>query len=104
MSGPVAERSVLAEGADGAVDDARIALADGAVADAQPIDHARAERFDEDVCPLRERQQRVAASWAFEIEHDALLAAIEIAEEHRARSVGEADVARRIALARRLDL
>ena len=45
-----------------------------------------------------------AALLALEVEHDALLAAAHVAEEHRGALVGRADVAAGIALARRLDL
>ena len=53
VGGPVAIGAVLAVGRDRDVDDPRIARPDRGVADAQPIDHARPEGFDEHVAPSR---------------------------------------------------
>ena len=103
---PVAVGAVLAERADRAVDDARVARANGVVV------RRRGARIDAraGTIPRTRRPSRRARSSAsrpsadLQVEHHALLAAVEVAEEHRARAVGQADVAPGIALARRLDL
>src|SRR5262249_10103051 len=58
----------------------------------------------EDVGGLAQGEQLFALLGRFQIEHHALLAAIEVAEEHRARPVRRTNVAARIALTRLLDL
>ncbi len=62
------------------------------------------ERFDQHVGLAGQTEEIGAALLALEIEHDALLAAAHVAEEHRGALVGRPDVAAGIALARRLDL
>ena len=104
MRRTAAPRAVLSEGADRAIDNARIAGTHGLIADAETIDRAGTKRFHKDIRGLTKRQQRLALRRVLEIDHHALLAAIEIAEEHRARPVGEPDVPAGIAFARRLDL
>ena len=84
-------------------DDARIALAHVLVADAEPLAYAGAERLHEHVGRRREREQPLAILGLLEIEHDALLAAVQVAEVNAGRSVGRPDAPRRIAV-RRLDL
>ena len=96
--------AVLPERADRAIDNARIAGAHGVIADAEPIDRAGTEGLDEHVRGLAQRQQRLALRGILEVDHHALLAAIEIAEEYRTRTVGETDVTAGIALAGRLYL
>ena len=59
----------------------------------EAINDARPERFDEHVGRGREREQPVAIARLFQIQHDAFLAAVQTAEEHRARPVGEPDPA-----------
>ncbi len=79
--------TVLSEGADGAIDNARIARAHRLIADAEPIDRPRAKRFHEYVGGLAEREKGLALGVVLEVQHDAFLAAIEVAEEDRARSI-----------------
>ncbi len=96
--------AVLAEGADRAIDDAGILRRDRLVADAEARRDAGPERFDQHVGLAGETEEIGAALLALEVEHDALLAAPHVAEEHRGALVGRQDVAAGIALARRLDL
>ena len=103
VRGPLAVRTGIAEGADRAIDDARIARHDRRMADAEAIDDAGAEALHHDVGARAQVEQQVQAVRRLEIEDDALLAAIEIAKEHGRRAVGRTDVASGIA-ARRLDL
>ena len=101
---PLAQRAVAAEGADRAIDKARVALAQRVVGDAKPLDDAGPERLDEDIRGVDEAKQRRVVLCVLQVEHQAFLAAVEIPEVHRARSIREAKVSRRVAFARRLDL
>ena len=96
--------AVLAEGADRAIDDAGILRLHRLVADAEARRDAGPERFDQHVGLAGEPKEIGAALLALQVEHDALLAARHVAEEHRRALVGRPDVAAGIALARRLDL
>ena len=82
---------------------AGFARANLAVPDSEPLRHARTKRLDEHVGGRTQPQQLIAVAFLLEIEDDALLAAVQIAEEHRRRPVGEPDLAARIAVGR-LDL
>ena len=105
VRGPVAVRPRVAERVDRAIDDARDCAARTCrVADAEPLARRPAE-----TTRRRRRPSRASATAArdcarsFRFEHDALLAAVQVAEEHRRRPVGEPDPAARIAVGR-LDL
>ena len=96
--------AVLAEGADRAIDDAGIGRLHRLVADAEARGDAGPEGFDDHVGLAGQPEEIGAALLALEVEHDALLAAAHVAEEHRGALVRRPDVAAGIALARRLDL
>ena len=96
--------AVLAEGADRAIDDARVLRGDRLVADAEARGDTGAERFDQHVGFAGETEEIGPALLALEVEHDALLAAAHVAEEYRGARVGRQDVTAGIALAGRLDL
>ena len=65
MAGALGVRAVLAVAADRAVDDPRVDCLQSLVADAEAIEHARAERFEHDVGVLRQLQQQLATLVAF---------------------------------------
>jgi hypothetical protein len=76
----------------------------GSRAQPQAVGDAGPEGLDQHVGRLAKVEQKIAPLGRLEIEHDALLAAVEIAEEHGGRPVEEANVAAGVAFARRLDL
>ena len=100
----VAARAGLAEGADRGVDDPRVHRRDGRVVHAEPLDHAGAERFDEHVGRLGQREQCRALVRVLEVQHHALLAAVHVPEERGVPALFQPDVPAGIALAGRLDL
>ena len=104
VRGDVAIGTILTEGGDRAVHDARVTRRHGGVADPEAIDHARAERLDEDICRLGEAQQRLTRLGVLEVEAEALLAAVGVAEEHAVTADRGTDMAVRLAFARWLDL
>ena len=103
VRGPVAVRPRVAERVHGAVDDARVALAHGRVADAEPLADTGPKRLDEHVGRRGEREQPLDVARVFQVEHDAFLAAVQVAEVDGRRAVGGADAPRRVAVGR-LDL
>ena len=104
VCGDVAIGAILPEGGDRAVHDARVAGRHGGVADPETIDHARTEGLDEDVCRFRQTQQRLTRLGLLEVEAEALLASVGVAEEHGMAADRGTDMAVRFAFARWLDL
>src|SRR6185437_2527141 len=74
---PIARRSLLAESRDQTVDDARTSLFDGLVAEAETVDRAGAEVFDDDVGKLDQLPEDLLARLALEIERQAALIAVD---------------------------
>src|SRR6185369_16589368 len=99
----VSVRAILAEGADGAVDDARVHLRYGSIVHAEAPHHAGPVGLHEYVGCLAQPEEAWAALVRLEVDDNALLAAVDIAEEHGARPVRYADTATRVAT-RRLHL
>src|SRR6185436_7214314 len=93
---PVTVGPGLAEGADGAVDDARVACAELRVADAEPVHDAGPEALDEHVRAVAELEQLFPVSGVLEVEHHALLAAVEIPEIDRAGPIRKPQMAHRV--------
>ena len=80
---------VLAERRDGRVDEPRVALRQGLVADPEPIGDARAEALEADVALVGEAQHDVAAGLRLlEVDGEAALVAVH-AEERRGDPVDE---------------
>ena len=104
MGRPVAVGSRLSEGGDGGVDDLRCAGAHGLVTDPEAIDHAGTERLEDHVGGLGEAQEGLAPGLALEIDREAPLAPVRIAEIDRVAVLGGPDHARGIAALRILDL
>ena len=77
----------------------RVARPHGFIANTQAIDDSGPECFHEHIRRVTKPEQRIAIALLLEIQHDALLAAIEVAKEHRARAVRKSDVPSGIALA-----
>jgi hypothetical protein len=94
----------LAERRDRAIDDPRTSFAHRVVVEAEAGRDARTECLDEYVRALGDAHQRLAGRGRLQVQHDAALAAIEVAEEHALAALAEPDVTPRIAIARRLDL
>jgi hypothetical protein len=85
---------------DVAIDQARVGLGEGGIAQAEPDGGSAADRVQEHVAACREAVQCGAAVGGFEIEHDAALVAVvgEIQRPHSfraARADGAGDVALR---------
>src|SRR5262249_16646915 len=88
---------------DRAVDDTRIASRDRRIVEAQPLHHAWTEAFDKDVSPVDQVPEPRLPVLALEVEHDALLPAIEVSEPYGLIGLERLLPACRIA-GRRLDL
>ena len=91
VAGPLGVRAVLAVAARGAVDDARVAIGNGGVADAQAVHHAGTEALDDHVGRLREGEESRTAVVVLQIEQRAPHAAMAaVGEELRlnGRSIG----------------
>ncbi len=86
-----------------AVDDAGIAPCDLLVTHAEPVDDTGPKRLHEHVGGSGEAKQALAIARLLQVQHDALLAAIQVPKEHRRRAVRDSDLTARIALGR-LDL
>ncbi len=97
-------RAGLAETADRADDDARVACGERLVREAELGHHAGAEALDDDVGFLDHREERVASRGRFEIERDRSLAAIDGEEATAHSALGRWERADVIAEARVLDL
>src|SRR5689334_11322488 len=80
MARLVAIRSVLAEGADRAVDDARVARRDGVVADAEALHDTGTEGFDDHVRRVGQFQECVEVLLVLQVERDAALAPRDVTE------------------------
>ena len=80
-------RAVLPVAGDRAVDDLRVDLAQRLVADAEPVEHARAEGLEHDVGVAHQAQQHLAAGLRLEVEPDRALAAVQREEQRRLRRV-----------------
>ena len=78
-------RAGLAVAGDRAIDQPRIDLAQRLGAETEPRHHAGPELLDQDVGALDQRHQPGAVALVLEIEHQALLAAIEHARTSRSR-------------------
>src|SRR6185437_8548065 len=92
------------KGTERTVDDARIARAQHLISDTEPVGDTRAKCFDEDIGGIGQLEQCLALRRLLQIQHDTLLTAVEIAEEHGARSVREANLTAWIAAAGSLNL
>src|SRR4051812_11956433 len=92
MAGAVATRAGLPVAGDRAIDEARIARAQGLVTESEPVHHTRPELLDHDVAGRGKIAHAVARSLLLQVGGDALLAAI----EHRERGADLAPL-RRIA-------
>ena len=77
VSGRVALGAVLAVARDRAVHDPRVLLAHALIAHAQPLEHARAEGLQHDVRLAHQRQQRLAAAVALQVQSDRALVAVQ---------------------------
>ena len=104
MGRAVAVRAGLAEGGDGGVDDLRRPGADGLVADAEALDHAGAEGLENHVGALGKAHEGLAPGRALEIDGEAPLAPVRVAEIDRVAALGGPDRAGGIAALRILDL
>ena len=85
----VAQRPVLAKGADRAIDDTRVARRDRVIADTEPRNDARTERLHDHIRLVRELQERRKIILVLEVERDGSFAPRDVAEPDR-RSVGRA--------------
>ncbi len=94
---------MVAECVDRSIDDAGIAPHDVLVANAEPVDDTGPERLHEYVGRRREAEQALAIARLLQVQHDALLAAIQVPKEHGRRTVRDPDLATWVALGR-LDL
>ena len=79
--GAVAVRPVLAVAGDRAVDEARVLLAQALVADAEAVEHARAERLEQHVGVADQPQQHLLAGGRLEVDPDRALAPVERQEQ-----------------------
>ena len=77
VAGAVAVGAVLAVARDRAVDERRVRLRELLVADAEPVEHARAEALDQHVRVPGEAQQGVLPLLLLEIEADRALVAVQ---------------------------
>ena len=96
-------RPALAVAGDRAIDQPRIDLAQRPGPETEPRHHAGPELLDQNVGALDQRHQPGAVGFVLEIEHQALLAAVEHGE-HRALAVEARLVAAHVLAARPLDL
>jgi hypothetical protein len=101
----VAVGTVRAEALDAGEDQARVDLAQHGVAEAQPLDDARAEILQEHVRRLQQGAEDLLAPRLLQIQREAALVAVE-GEEEETVGVGSIsqDVPRRVAFVRLLDL
>jgi hypothetical protein len=104
VRGLVAVAPGLAERGDRAVDELRRARGDLRIAHAEPVHHAWPEAFDQDVGALGEPQQELLPLGMLEVEPQALLPAMGVAEPHRVAGLAQAEIAHRLAALVRLDL
>ena len=98
VGGPLAVWPIAAKRIDRAVDDRGIPPRNLLVPDAEALDDAGTKRLHEHVRFRAELEQALSVSLILEVQHDALLAAIQTAEEHGRRPVCDADLPARIAL------
>ena len=77
----------LAVARDRAVHDPRVPLAHALVAHAQALEHARAEGLQHHVRVAHQRQQRLAAALALQVQADRALVAVQRQEQRRLRAV-----------------
>jgi hypothetical protein len=104
MRRPVVVGAMLTEGRDRAIDDARIARADRIVAEAEACGDTGAKGLNQNIGVIAKTQQRVATCCILQVDHHALLAAVQVAEEGAGPRIHRRDVTSRIALPWRLDL
>ena len=104
MRRTVAIGAGLPEGRDRAIDQARVERRQRRVIRTEPAHDAGAVALDEDVGGAAKGAKRRPSRGRFEVEDDALLAAVQRAEEDRGVAVALSDGTAGIALARRLDL
>jgi hypothetical protein len=95
---------LLTKRADRTVNDAGISGFHRIISHAQSIDRPRTKRFNEHIRRFAKGKELLAIARILEVNHDTLLAAVQIAEEDGARPVRKPDVAPGIALAGRFDL
>jgi len=80
VAGQILVRPVLAVAADRAVGNLRIDRPDRFVADTQLVHHAGAKAFDDDIRRCRQTQEDLDAFRLLQVEHHALLVAVDHAE------------------------
>src|SRR6185312_5325018 len=78
--GPRRIGAVLAEAGNAAIDDARVALADGLIIDAEPPGDAGPHVLDDNVGLFREPHQDLAALVGFQVQRDGALVAMQVLE------------------------
>lgn len=104
VGGQLGRRALGPEAADCGVDEPRVLAPQHVPADAEPVEHARAEVLEHDVRLAREAAEGRGAALALEVEHDAPLVPVHLHEEAgHVRRAGAAHVAGGVA-DRRLDL
>ncbi len=91
----VAKRPGLPVAADRAVHEAGVLLAQGLVADAEPLEHAGAEGLEQDVAVADQATQHLAALLVLEVDADRALVAVQRQEHRRRRGRLDALVLRR---------
>src|SRR5689334_7848917 len=101
---PVPLRAGLAVSGDRRVDDPWVALLDGIVVDAEPLHDTGTERLDHDIGSLGEGEEGLAPLRRLQIDDDALLPAMGVAEPDALAAGAVAQMTGRLALPRRLDL
>ena len=103
VPGLAGARAGLAVAGDRAIDQLGIDRAHRLIAEPQPRHHAGAELLDQHIGAGQQRHKLVAIGLVLEIEHEALLAAVE-QREHRALAVEARLVMAHVLAARPLDL
>src|SRR5262249_56320081 len=84
VAGTVAVGAVLAVPGDRAVDESGVGLAENVIADAEAIEHARAEALHQHVGRLRQFQQSFFSWFLLQVEPDRALVAVEAEVDRRA--------------------
>jgi len=77
VTGAVAVRAVLPVAGDRAVDETGVLLAQSVVANAELVEHARAERLEQDVVLAHQAQQHLAGALLLQVEPNRALAAVQ---------------------------
>ena len=94
----------LTESRNRQVDDSRLARADRVVIEAQSLDHARAETFDEDIRAFDQAPQHRLALFILEVDGHAALAQIADDRKRRMVAISDTEHTTPVAISRSLDL